>query len=312
MITVTPAPAIDWTVEVEGWEFGAVHRARSERREPSGKGVNVSVALHRAGRATHAVLVAAGDGVDFMDRELAALGVPHSFASGGPVRTNLTLLVDGRADTKVNTSGAALSDSQSAALIELVSDLADRPGAAILTAGSLPAGSDARLHARIVERARERGRYAALDTSGAALLEGIAAGPDLVKPNAQELAELVAAPVATLGEVRDAAHELRGRHGVGSVLVSLGADGALLVDADGELWAGARPDRVRNAVGAGDAMLAGFLSARSDRERALRAAVLWGGSAVAHASTFFEVLPEDRFERWCTDRIDRSYALGLD
>lgn len=312
LITVTPSPAIDWTVEVDDFVFGLVHRARAERREPSGKGVNVSVALHRAGIATHAVLAAAGDGSDFMTRELDALGVPHSCTPGGPVRTNISLLVAGRPDTKVNTAGSPLGPAECDALVERVSRLATSGASAVLTAGSLPPGTDIGLHARLVERAREHGLYTAVDASGAALAEAVAASPDLVKPNAHELAELVGSPLGTLGEVRDAARELRTRSRIGTVLVSLGADGALLVDGDGELWAGARPGSVRNAVGAGDAMLAGFLSARADRADAVRTAVRWGASAVSHATTFFEVLPETGFERWCTDRVDWSRRIGDD
>ena len=310
LITVTPAPAIDWTLEVDHFDFGLVHRARSERREPSGKGVNVSVALHRAGQETHAVIAATGEGTDFLSRELEALGVSHSFTPGGPVRTNVTLLVPGRPDTKINTGGSALDTVSCDALVR---SLDAHPAAtALLTAGSVPQGTDVALHARVVSAARRLGRYTAVDTSGEALAAAVAEGPDLVKPNVHELAELTGSRPATLGEVREAARALRADHGVGTVLVSLGADGALLVDDAGEIWAGAAPDTVVNAVGAGDAMLAGYLAARGDRMTAVRTAVRWGASAVAHESTLFEVLPSDRLTEWSTTEIDATRRVGDD
>lgn len=309
---MTPSPAIDWTIAVDDLEFGLVHRARREQREPSGKGVNVSVALHNSGVPTHAVLAASGDGTEYMARELTGRGVPYSFTPGGAVRTNVTLLVTGQPDTKVNTAGIKLSASDQAALVARVEELAAGGASALLTAGSLPPGTDPELHAALISRGRALGLYAAVDTSGDALTAVLSASPDLIKPNSHELADLVGNALGTLGDVRDAARELRARHSIGTVLVSLGADGALLVDGAGELWAGARPDEVQNAVGAGDAMLAGFLSARKERTSAVQTAVRWGASAVAHPTTFFEVLPASRLTEWCTDAIDWSRPLGAD
>ncbi|WP_075201164.1 1-phosphofructokinase family hexose kinase [Leucobacter japonicus] len=310
LITVTPAPAIDWTLECADFAFGLVHRARAERREPSGKGVNVSVALQRAGVPTHAVIAASGEGTDFMGGALDALNVAHTFTPGGPVRTNVTLLVDGHPDTKINTSGVALDAAACDALVEGIAAFPDAD--AVLAAGSLPPGTDAELHARLVTRARELGRYTAVDTSGHALAAAVRAAPDLIKPNAHELAELTGASLRTFGDVRDAARGVREQFGIGTVLVSLGADGALLVDGVGEIWAGARPDAVVNAVGAGDAMLAGFLAARADRAEAIRTAVRWGASAVAHPTTLFAVLPEHRLEQWSTVEIDWTRAIQSD
>ena len=110
--------------------------------------------------------------------------------------------------------------------------------------------------------------------------------PDLVKPNVHELAELTGRVPRTLGEVIEAAQEVR-RRGAGTVLASLGGDGAVLVDADGALW-GQRPvNRVVSTVGAGDAMLAGYLSCRQGRAEALATALQWGAAAVQHEGTLF-------------------------
>jgi 1-phosphofructokinase len=118
-----------------------------------------------------------------------------------------------------------------------------------------------------------------VDTSGAALLAAVDAGPDLVKPNRQELAAAVGAPLATLDDVVVAAEKLRSR-GVRAVLASLGSDGAVLVDDSGALFCAADPIEPVSTVGAGDALLAGFLAAGARGSGALIEAMAWARAAV--------------------------------
>ena len=110
--------------------------------------------------------------------------------------------------------------------------------------------------------------------------------PDLVKPNVHELAELTGHRPQTLGEVIEAAQEVR-RRGARTVLASLGGDGAILVDAAGAVWGHAPVDRVVSTVGAGDAMLAGYLSCPQGRSEALATALQWGAAAVQNEGTLF-------------------------
>ena len=118
-----------------------------------------------------------------------------------------------------------------------------------------------------------------IDASGPPLAAAVDAGPDLIKPNAEELAELVGRPLTRLADVVDAAAEIRKR-GVGTVLVSLGGDGALLVSADEVLHGWAPPVRVRSTVGAGDSTLAGFLAGGGRGRSALVTAIAYGTAAV--------------------------------
>ena len=128
-----------------------------------------------------------------------------------------------------------------------------------------------------------------------------------MKPNVHELAELTGQVPRTLGEVIDAAHEVRNR-GAGTVLASLGGDGAALVDGDGALWGHAPVDRVVSTVGAGDAMLAGYLSCRGSRTDALATALRWGAAAVQHEGTLFS--PDaSRVSVTVTADIDRTRLL---
>jgi 1-phosphofructokinase len=126
----------------------------------------------------------------------------------------------------------------------------------------------------------------AVDSSGPPLAESLRAQPDLVKPNLHELSELTGQVPQTLGEVIDAAQEVR-RRGARTVLASLGGDGAVLVDAEGALWGQAPVQKVVSTVGAGDAMLAGYLSCRQGRTQALASALQWGAAAVQHEGTLF-------------------------
>ena len=156
------------------------------------------------------------------------------------------------------------------------------PPRVLVLSGSLPRGVAPDLYARLA-RATPAGCRVVLDTSGPALAAGIAAGPHLVKPNRNELAALTGAPVDDLADLVAAARRLVADHGVGAVVVSLGAAGALACDATGGWLATAPPVRVRSAVGAGDSMVGGLVVAldRGDPlPDALRLGVAAGTAAV--------------------------------
>ncbi|HSK26526.1 MAG TPA: 1-phosphofructokinase [Jiangellales bacterium] len=279
IVTVTPNPSLDRTIEIDRLERGAVIRARAVRVDPGGKGVNVSRALAQHGRPTVAVLPSGGaEGA-----QLAALLAPQlvptvSVPVAGATRSNVTLVEPDGTTTKINEPGAALTPPEVSALEQRVVELAAR-ASWVVGCGSLPRGVDADFYAQLVERAHGAGARTAVDTSGAALAAVVASAPDLLKPNHEELAELVGRDLLTVGDAARAAADLVAG-GVGAVLVSLGAAGALLVDADGTLHARGPAVTVRSTVGAGDSTLAGFLAAGGAGALALRAAVAFGTAAV--------------------------------
>lgn len=283
-VTVTPNPSLDRTVEVPALTRGAVLRAEHHRVDPGGKGVNVSRVLAAFGVGTVA-LMPGGTG------ELATLlrraGIaPVSTPADGPTRVNTALVEPDGTTTKVNEPGVELTGDDVAALVETVRVHA-ASAAWVVSAGSLPRGAPVDLHARIVAAARSGGARVAVDTSGSALRAAVAARPDLVKPNLAELAELVAHPLPRLADVLAAAADLRSA-GTGSVLVSMGAAGAVLVDHEGTWHAGAHARVVRSTVGAGDSTLAGLLVARSrgaSAPDALVHAVACGAAAVGLPGT---------------------------
>jgi len=283
IVTVTPNPSLDRTLELDRLVRGAVNRASGGRVDAGGKGVNVSRALAGHGVKTTAVAPMGGpDGVR-LAQLLAGRGIEvRPVPVTGGVRTNITVAEPDGTTTKLNEPGPHLTpaevDSLRAAVLE-----AAVPGSWVVCCGSLPGGVDTTFFAELVAPLHARGARVAVDTSGAALRAVLAgrgtAAPDLIKPNHEELAEAVGRDLPTLGDVVAAAQELRTR-GIRTVLASLGGDGAVLVDADGATHAEARVDHPRSTVGAGDALLAGFLSRYAEPAGPAPAA----GSAVLDAA----------------------------
>ncbi|MFI8088507.1 1-phosphofructokinase [Streptomyces sp. NPDC086080] len=279
ILTVTPNPSLDRTYEVPSLDRGAVVRATGERVDPGGKGVNVSRAVAAAGRRTIAVLPLGGAPgalvADLLDAQgIEAAPVPVA----GATRSNIALAEADGVLTKINAPGPELTAAEQELLLDTVRRQA--PGADwIACCGSLPRGLAPSWYAELVARVHAAGVRIALDTSGPALLAALRERPDVVKPNAAELAEAVRRPLSTVGDALKAAEELR-QAGARAVLASLGADGQLLVDDDGAWFGSAPVDAVRSNVGAGDSSLAGFLVAGGRGPEALVSAVAHGAAAV--------------------------------
>ncbi|MFF1509256.1 1-phosphofructokinase [Streptomyces sp. NPDC058326] len=279
ILTVTPNPSLDRTYEIPALDRGEVLRAGAERVDPGGKGVNVSRAVAAAGHRTVAVVPLGGAPGALVAQLLAGQGIEVApVPVAGHTRSNIALAEPDGTLTKVNAPGPELTEEESETLLTTVG--AYSPAADwIACCGSLPRGLTAAWYARLVTRAHGAGARIALDTSGPSLLAALAARPDVVKPNADELAEAVGRPLLTVGDAVKAAEELRGL-GAGAVLASLGADGQLLVSAAGVWYGHATVSVVRSDVGAGDASLAGFLTAGGEGPDALAAAVAHGAAAV--------------------------------
>ncbi|MFJ2719161.1 1-phosphofructokinase [Streptomyces sp. NPDC087437] len=279
IVTVTPNPSLDRTYEVPALERGQVVRATGERMDPGGKGVNVSRAVAAAGRRTVAVLPLGGAPGALVADLLDAQGIDVApVPVAGATRSNIALAEADGVLTKINAPGPELSAEEQESLLETVRRQS-RGADWIACCGSLPRGLAPSWYADLVARAHAAGVRIALDTSGPALLAALREGPDVVKPNAAELAEAVGRSLATVGDAVKAAEELRGL-GARTVLASLGADGQLLVDGAGAWFGSARVDAVRSNVGAGDSSLAGFLIAGGTGPEALALAVAHGAAAV--------------------------------
>lgn len=300
VVTFTANPSIDRTVVLDAeLARGQVQRAASVIEQAAGKGVNVARVLHAAGVAVD-VVAAVLDApyralADQAETVLDLMGVEGA----GRVRVNTTFTEPDGTTTKVNEPGPTLGADEVAAASDLLVRAAE--GAAwVVLSGSLPPGAPADWYARLVRAVASRGCKVAIDTSGAALDAVMAALPagafDLVKPNADELAQLTGGDAeaferdAARGEL-DAIVAAAGRlrdQGVRNVLVTLGAAGAVLVNADGAWHATAPAITVRSTVGAGDSSVAGFIAADvagAGSADALARAVAYGSAAASLPGT---------------------------
>ena len=309
IVTLTPNPSVDRTIEVDALHRGAVLRARATRVDPGGKGVNVSRALAANRRETTAVLPAGGWEGDQLASLLAPLEVSVVLVPvSGSVRANVSVVEPDGTVTKLNEPGPQLSPEEvEAVTTATVKAAADAEWLACT--GSLPPGAPIDFYAQVVERLGSATVKVAVDSSGAPLVAALEAGPDLIKPNREELAEATGRQLLTLGDVVAAAEELRGR-GVGAVLASLGADGAVLVDETGATFGSATIEKARSAVGAGDSMLAGFLAAGGSGPDALAEALAWGAAAASLPGSRMPTPDDlDRAAVTLADRIDPHRPL---
>jgi len=295
IVTVTPNPSIDRTVTLSApLTRGAVHRVSSVTSEPGGKGVNVARALTLAGLDAVAVLPAPAN--DPLVAALTAAAVPfRCVPADGAVRTNLAITEHDGTTTKLNEPGAALDAAALDALTRSVVASAETAAWVVLS-GSLPPGVPDQWYADVVALLEPYPCRVAIDTSErplAALVESFdRAAPDLIKPNAEELAGVLGhSPQALEAAVAQgdpepvvsAARQLVDR-GVRAVLATLGAAGAVLVDQTGSWMATPAPIVARSTVGAGDASLAGYLRADvggAVPPKRLQMAVAYGSAAAA-------------------------------
>jgi 1-phosphofructokinase len=279
IVTLTLNPSLDRTIEVDQLVRGTLTRATSARLDPGGKGVNVSRALLANQVPSVAVVPVGGPDGEQLVRLLENDGIQHRpVRVAGRTRSNVTIAEPDGVVTKLNEPGEPLSREELDAVADAVLDETES-ASWVVTCGSLPPGVPAGIYAQMCEFFTQAGVMVAVDASGPALLAAIEASPVLIKPNRDELAEAIGRPVDRIGDVVEAAEELHLR-GAGSVLASLGADGAVLVEDDGITIGEAPVTGTRSTVGAGDALLAGFLSAGARGAEALAEGLAWGAAAV--------------------------------
>lgn len=284
IVTLTPNPSIDRTVSVPALEHGEVNRASGSRIDPGGKGINVARALATNGTEALAVLPSGGPEGHLLQALLRRAGTAYAAVPiEGTTRMNIAVIEPDGTTTKLNEPGPTLSDDELDALLAAVDEHLSPDLRWIVGCGSLTPGMPTTIYADLVRRGHAHGIKVAIDSSGAPFTAAIPASPDLIKPNHEELEELVGRRLHSLAEVGEAARTLVDG-GIGTVIVSLGRHGALLVNADAVAHASAHVTRPVSTVGAGDSLVAGYLHAvcrgATPRE-ALATGVAWGAAAVS-------------------------------
>jgi 1-phosphofructokinase family hexose kinase len=305
--TVTLNPSLDEWIELPAVRLGALNRARSFTRYAGGKGINVSRVVHELGGRTRAYTLLGGDDGEILRAHLRRLGIPVCAVEvPGATRNNYKILTaDPPGVTEINAPGPRVRPAAVAALRRRLLAQRPRPRYAALS-GSLPPGAPAAAYQTWTARLRRAGIRALVDASGEVLRRALRARPWAIKPNRAEAEELLDRPLATLAAAVDGARALQAR-GPGVVILSLGADGAVLATAAG-VWAAHPPQvPVRSAVGAGDSLVAGFLLA-CDRGAAVTEALRLGsacgaatamtsGTELCHRRDVARLLPRVRLRR---------------
>jgi 1-phosphofructokinase len=268
VVAVALNPALDHTLEIESLRVGEVNRALRMQVDVGGKGINVASCLADFGIATAVTGQIGRDNAAQFETLFHAKGIDNRFFYlDGLTRINTKLVDRSTGDTTdVNMPGPEMdSDAIQAFLDRLLARLDSlvSPGSWVVASGSLPPLWPADTYQRLITHVHSLGAHVLLDASGPALAAGLAAGPDIIKPNRAELAELLGRPLTDTESVVAAARELLGRpNAPGTVIVSMGGEGALFVNRQEALLAHPIPTELISTVGAGDAMVAGIIAAR--------------------------------------------------
>ena len=262
IVTVSLNAAIDQTASIPGFAAGEVNRVDWEQTDAGGKGVNVASFLADFGHPVAVTGLLGAGNTELFVRLFAEKRLIDRFVRvPGRTRVNVKIVDDVRHQvTDINFPGVAAGRGDLDAVVAVIEDLAGQEAEWFVLSGSLPAGLPPTCYRDITALLKSRGRKVVLDTSGAAFAQAIDAGPDVVKPNIDELTELVGRPLDGERAVVEAARDLR-RRGIDLVAVSMGARGAVFVDGDVAVHAAPPRVTVKSTVGAGDAMVAGIVHA---------------------------------------------------
>ncbi|MEU3409788.1 1-phosphofructokinase family hexose kinase [Streptomyces sp. NPDC006658] len=289
ILTVTLNTALDITYRVRSLRPHTSHRVSEVTERPGGKGVNVARVLAALGHEVTVTGFAGGGTGEALRSMLAEVpGGPADalVAVSGASRRTVAVVDELTGDTtQLNEPGPQITPAEWAGFLRRYQELLP-DASAVALCGSLPPGVPVGAYAGLVRAARSAGVPVLLDTSGEPLRRGVAARPDVIKPNAEELAELTGShePLRATQDAR--------RRGAHAVVASLGAEGLLAVTPEGH-WRAAPPARVPgNPTGAGDSAVAGLLSGLAERlpwpDRLIRATALSAATVRAPAAGEFD------------------------
>lgn len=304
--TVTLNPTLDVTYLLDEIRYGEPLKAERVIKTPGGKGINVSRALRAMGMDSVAMgLVGGHVGDEFLDRLQEEGLILQMVRIKNDTRSNVVVL--GRRDRRelmIKAAGPQVEEAETARITRLLFGIATAPEVLVLS-GSLPPCIHDDIYRSLIVEGKSRGSMVILDGSGPAFASGVEAAPHLIKPNLAELEELAGEPLSGQSQIIGFCRYLNGK-GVKIVVVSMGADGALLVTSDTVLK-GTVPRLQADTVGAGDSMVAGLVAGLAESlelertfEKGLAfsvAAVMNEGPGLVDPSTYREALPSIAVER---------------
>ena len=282
--TVTLNPSIDYVVHMEDYEEGKVNRTDKEEYLAGGKGINVSVVLHNLGVDNIALGFVAGFTGAEIVRLLQTQGVNTDFIKLEDGMSRINVKVKTRKETEINCQGPIITTQQIGVLYDKISKL--QPGDIMVLAGSVPKGLPDSLYADIVSVLNQKGVKTVVDTTGNHLKNVLQYRPFLIKPNHHELSEIFGVTIKDRDDIIYYAKKLQSL-GARNVLVSRAEKGAILITDTNEVLESLPPEgKVVNSVGAGDSMVAGFVTGyhkTGDYMEALKLGIA-AGSATAFSS----------------------------
>lgn len=276
--TVTFNPAIDYIVHTEEMKLGETNRSEHEEMYFGGKGINVSIVLRELGIASKALGFTAGFTGEAIEKGLIDMGIDTDFVRLDSGNSRINVKIKAAEETELNGQGPHIDDKAISALYEKLDKLTD--GDTLILAGSIPSSLPSDIYQRILERLSSRKIKAVVDATKDLLLNVLQYKPFLVKPNNHELGEMFGVTLKTDEEIEKYARKLKDMGAV-NVLISMAGDGAMLIDEYGKMHrCGVCKGTVKNSVGAGDSMVAGFTagSLQGDYEYALKLGTAAGGA----------------------------------
>ena len=276
--TVTFNPAIDYVVHTGEMKLGATNRSEREEMYFGGKGINVSIVLRELGIYSKALGFTAGFTGEAIEKGLADAGIDTDFVRLDRGNSRINVKIKASEETELNGQGPDIDDKALSALFEKLDSLSD--GDTLVLAGSIPSSLPSDIYERILERLSDKNIRAVVDATKDLLLNVLKYKPFLVKPNNHELGEMFGVTLKTDEEIEKYARKLQDMGAV-NVLISMAGDGAMLIDEYGKMHrCGVCKGVVKNSVGAGDSMVAGFTAGviNGDYEYALKLGTAAGGA----------------------------------
>ena len=285
--TVTFNPAIDYVVHTAEMRLGEVNRSSSEEMYFGGKGINVSIVLNELGTPSIALGFTAGFTGEAIENGIKAMGIKSDFVRLKTGNSRINVKTKAGEETELNGQGPHIDDEALEALFVKLDKLSD--GDTLVLAGSIPSSLPSDIYERIMQRLSDRKIRTVVDATNDLLLNVLKYKPFLIKPNNHELGEMFGVTLSEDEEIERYARKLKDMGAI-NVLISMAGDGAMLIDENGKCHrCGVCKGKVRNSVGAGDSMVAGFLTGaqNGDYEYALKL-----GTAAGGATAFSDGLAE--------------------
>lgn len=256
--TVTLNPAIDYLINLDNLEIGRINRVEDEKVYAGGKGINVSNMLKQLGHENTALGFISGFTGNFIVNTLMEKGINNKFIRLKNGFTRINVKVKGKEETEINGKGPVITDDELNELYKILENL--NSSDILVLAGSIPSTLDDKLYENIMERIKDKNVKVVVDATKNLLLNVLKYKPFLIKPNNHELEEIFNIKLNNNEEIIKYAKKLK-EMGALNVLVSMGKDVALLLTENDEVYvSNVAKGIVKNSVGAGDSMVAGFIA----------------------------------------------------